>query len=136
MPGVIIRGDFEKICIQRYSFIDENTIIRPSYTNETPLRYIPLMIGKYTKIGKNNLIESATIGRGCVIGDNCILSSRTILKDYVRVEDNTVVPPDMVVPPFSVIAGSPARIVADVVECQPHFIEFEAKSRFKMFKKI
>mmetsp|Transcript_19813 Transcript_19813/g.28492 ORF Transcript_19813/g.28492 Transcript_19813/m.28492 type:complete len:183 (-) Transcript_19813:120-668(-) len=134
MPHAIIRGDFAHISIQRYCFIGENTVIRPSYSMTETFKFIPMYIGKYTYIGNDCVVESASIGQGCTVGNNCILSQRTILKDYVTVEDNTVVPPDMVVPPFAIISGCPARIVGESPESTSTCAQIEAKNRFKMFK--
>jgi dynactin-5 len=136
MPGVIIRGDLSRVSIQRYCYISEDVVIRPSYTASVPIRYIPLQIGKYTTIGKNSVIQSACIGQGCQIGENCVLSPRSILKDYVKVEPNSVVPPDMVIPPFAIVGGCPARIIGEVSESRTIFAEIDAKARFKMFKAI
>lgn len=135
-PGVIIRGDFAAVQIQRYCVIGENTVLRPSYTISKNFRFIPLTIGKYSTIGRNCVIESAVIGAGCEIGDNCILSMRCILKDHVRVESGSVVPPDMVVPPFSVLAGCPARIVGEVQESATTLAQVEAVARFKAHRPL
>eukprot|EP01041_Mallomonas_annulata_P013278 gene13278-28119_t len=133
-PGVIIRGDLAPVQIQRYCIIGEDTVLRPSYTIAKTFKFIPLTIGKYTSIGKNCVIESAIIGTGCEIGDDCVLSMRCILKDHVKVESGSVVPPDMVVPPFSILAGSPAKIVGEVHESVTTLAQVEAVSRFKAFR--
>mmetsp|Transcript_10858 Transcript_10858/g.10872 ORF Transcript_10858/g.10872 Transcript_10858/m.10872 type:complete len:182 (+) Transcript_10858:172-717(+) len=135
-PGVIIRGDFAPVQIQRYCVIGENTILRPSYTISKTFKFIPLTIGKYSYIGENCIIESAVIGAGCDIGDDCILSMRCILKDHVKVESGSVVPPDMVVPPFSILSGCPARIIGEVQESATTLAQVEAIARFKSNKAI
>lgn len=103
---------------------------------EGKIRFIPMHIGKYTSVGKGSILESASIGLGCSIGANCILSPRCILKDYVTVEDGTVVPPDMVIPPYAIVAGCPARIVAESPESHCTTIPIQAKMRFKMFQPV
>ena len=59
---------------------------------------------------------------------------RCILKDHIIVEPGSVVPPDMVIPPFSIVSGSPARIVGEVQESASTLAQVEAVSRFKSFK--
>lgn len=121
----------------RFSFIDEGSILRPSYMmSEGKIRYIPIHIGKYTHIGKESIVEAASIGVGCVIGQKCVLSPRCILKDYVTVEDGSVVPPDMVIPPFAIVSGCPARIVGEAPESHSTTIPIDAKSRFQLFQPI
>ena len=123
------------IRIQRYSQIGRNTVIRPSsITSSTPLKFIPVHIGKYTRIGDDCVIEAASIGRGCDISNDCVLLPRCILKDYVKVEAGAVIAADMVIPPFSIVAGSPARIVGEQPESVSTTAEIEAKTRYKMFQ--
>ena len=108
--------------------------MRPSYAPSKNFKFIPLTVGKYTIIGTNCIIESAVIGAGCEIGNDCILSKRCILKDHVKVLDGSVVPPDMVVPPFSILSGSPAKVVGEVLESATTLAPVEAVARFKAFK--
>ena len=125
MNNVVIHGDFCRITINRYCFIEDNTILCPCnvpnravqtvpttsisgddvLVPNPDLTYVPMHIGKYTHIGKDCIIQAACIGVGCRIGNNCVISNRAILKDHVHVLDNCVVPPDLVAPPFSILSG-------------------------------
>jgi len=148
MPNVIIRCDLSPVQLHKYSFIDEGTLIRPCsiVTNVTPsstststdcdgnqlnIKFVPLTIGSHTWIGKSCVIEAASIGVGCRLGDNVILSKRCILKDYVFVESNSIVPSDMVLPPFSIVAGSPAKIVGELEESVVVFVKEVKEEIFK-----
>ena len=114
-----------------YSYFKRSEII---LLFDVGFRFIPLHIGKYSAIGENCVIESAVIGQGCIIGNNCVLSKRSMLKDYITVLDNSVVPPDMVIPPFSIVAGCPAKIVANNAESLATTSQAEAKHRYKVFR--
>lgn len=131
LDNVILKGDFAPIKVDKYCIIQENTTIQPCHlildmkinnnsikndSQSNNIKYIPLTIGAYTYIGKNCMINSASIGLGCIIGDNCILNSRSILKDHVHVEDNTIIPNDMVIPPFAIVSGTPGKIIGFVCE--------------------
>jgi dynactin 5 len=130
--NVIIRGDLSTIQINKHTIICENTVIHPSYTIQNDsLRFIPITIGANTYIGKDCIVEAASIGLGCNIGENSILSKRCILKDYVRIEPNTIVPPDMVIPPMSIVSGIPAQIIGEVSESITTLAAIEASSRYK-----
>ena len=59
-----------------------------------------------------------------------------MLKDFVRIEDGTTVPPDMVIPPFSIVAGSPAKIVGEVPEGTVTMLPNSLVERFKSLKEI
>ncbi len=105
-----------------------------SMSFNTGFRFIPLLVGKFSFIGENCVIESAVIGQGCTIGNNCVLSKRSMLKDYITVLDNSVVPPDMIIPPFSIVAGCPAIIIGENAESLATTSQTEAKHRYKRFR--
>lgn len=129
---VTIRSDLSTVQINKYTIVEKNTTLHPSYgIINNVFRFIPLSIGSYSYIDENCIIESASIGVGCYIGKNCILSKRSILKDYARIEDDTIVPVDMVVPPFAIVKGKPGRIVGEVHASITTLAEAEAKQRYK-----
>jgi len=141
MHGVTIRCDLSPVQLQKYSFIDAGTIVRPcSYIplptaeQQAPtLKFVPMTVGSHTWIGKDCVIEAASIGMGCRLGDNVVLSKRCILKDYVYVEANSIVPPDMVLPPFAIVSGAPAKIVGEMPESTSTQAQVDAVARFKAF---
>jgi dynactin-5 len=134
---VIIRGDFAPIQLNKYCYIDSQTVIRPAYTlSKGAFRFIPVTIGSHSYIGKNCVIQAAVIGVGCLIEDDVVLSKRCILKDFVYVMAGSVVPPDMVCPPFSIVEGSPAQIVGEQPESTSTVTFAEAVARYKAMKAV
>ena len=133
MGNTTLDGDCAVIKIEKYCFIDENTMLQPGKIIVPVLKYISLTIGAYTTIGKGCIIESACIGTGCRIGNNCKLYSRSILKDYVHVEDNTVIPEDIVIPPFAIVSGIPCRIIGYVSESVTTTARNVALIRYKSY---
>jgi dynactin-5 len=134
--GVTIRADLAPIQIQKYSFIEEDTVLQPCSTTGENARPIPLTIGSHCLIGKRCTIEAAVIGMGCTVGDDCHLSPRCILKDFVKVVKGAVVPSDMVCPPFSIIAGSPGRIVGSAPEGAATMIPICRVDRYKALRLV
>lgn len=142
--GVLIEGNLSNITISKYCYIDEASKLTPSSIpdsmvidnsrNAATTTYVPMHIGKYTKIGKDCQIQAASIGLGCRIGNRCIISNRAILKDHVHVCDDAVIPADTVIPPFSIVSGVPAKIVGELPESAPLSTQFESKQTFSMFK--
>lgn len=68
----------------------------------------------YSKIGtpvldQNHIIHDTAIGSNCFIGFGAVIQAGTVLGDQCIVGANSVV--RGVFPPFSVIVGSPAKIV-------------------------
>ena len=126
LHGVTLRSDLAKILINKYTYINENTIIRPPYqiimkesandVNPVSLKFIPLTIGSHTYIGKNCVVEAAVIGLGVYIEDDVIISKRCVLKDFVLIKKGSVIPPDMVIPPMVIVEGNPASIIGERCE--------------------
>jgi dynactin-5 len=108
LPGSKIDCENEKIILNKYVFVSENSSLVPSSitssTGET--KYVPMTVGSHTFIGRNSKIEAGAIGSGCWIGDNVIIGQRAILKDYVHVESNTIIPSDTCIPPFCCVSSS------------------------------
>jgi len=135
--NVIIRGDFAPIQLNKYCYINSDTVLRPAYAmNKGAFRFIPMTMGSHTYVGKNCVIQAAVIGVGCMIEDDCILSKRCILKDFVYVMSGSIIPPDMVCPPFSIVDGSPAQIMGEQPESTSTVTFTEAVTRYKAMKAV
>ena len=147
LNDVTIRSDLAKVSINKYTYINENTIIRPSYQilmkekddkstndiNPISLKFIPLTIGSHTYIGKQCIIEAAVIGLGVYIDDDVIISKRCIIKDFVYIKKGSVVPPDMVIPPMAIVEGNPAIIIGERCESITTTAIDDAIHRYKSF---
>jgi dynactin-5 len=134
--GVHIRADLASVQLQKYAYIDQASILRPGYILSSTAKFIPMTIGAYSYIGKETIVEAASVGMGCYIGKRCILSARCILKDYVKVLDDTIVPPDMVLPPFSIIGGCPARIIGFQPEAIAALAQDASIDRYSALKPV
>ncbi|TYB30700.1 MAG: gamma carbonic anhydrase family protein [Candidatus Mcinerneyibacterium aminivorans] len=103
-PGVVIRGDVNRIEIKEMSNIQDNTVVHVAGKH-------PTIIGKYVtighlavihacKIGNNTLIGmGATILDGAKIGDNCIIGANSLVTKNKKIPDN------------SLVMGAPAKVV-------------------------
>jgi dynactin-5 len=105
-----VRGDIAKIRMGRYSCIGPHTTVQPSAQNQ------PMSIGSYTRIGSHSVVEAASVGSSVVIGNHVKIGPRVLIKDCCHILDGTVVPPDTVIPPFSLVGGTPSKIIQDMPE--------------------
>jgi dynactin-5 len=78
--------------------------------------YYPLKLGDFVFVGADAVVEAASIGSHVHVGAGSVIQKSAIVGDYVRILDGSVVPEAMVVPSFSVVAGRPAQVVAEVPE--------------------
>ena len=90
---------------------------------------MPLRMGDHVFVGPGAVVSAATIGSYVHVGAGAVVGEFAIVRDYVRILDGAVVPPHAVLPPFSVVAGSPARVVDEVPEGGHE--EFELRGLYK-----
>ncbi|KAI9742362.1 MAG: hypothetical protein M1818_003895 [Claussenomyces sp. TS43310] len=130
---VIIRGDLLRslqssssegsgqakvaVAIGRYCFLSKGSCLRPpGKLYKGVFSHYPLKIGDHVFVGAGSIVEAALIGNHVHIGPGCVIGKFAIIKDYVRILEGTVVPANMVIPSFSVVAGKPGRVIAEIPE--------------------
>eukprot|EP00501_MAST-03F_sp_TOSAG23-6_P000456 GSMAST32.ASY1.ANO1.469.1 assembled CDS len=132
---VIIRGDLAQVRIGRYCIINENCVLRPPYKAlQRGFAFYPMQIGNNVVFGSGSIVEAASIGANVRIGKRCIIAKRCILKDCCALLDDTVLAPDTVVPPFSVFAGAPGKLIAELPDCVPELFEALSEEIFRKFQ--
>src|SRR6056297_966340 len=106
-PGVVIRGDVNRIEIGKMSNIQDNTVVHVAGE-------YPTIIGEYVTIGHLAIIHACTIGNntligmgatvldGVEIGNNCIIGANALITKGKQIPDN------------SLVMGSPAKVVRDL----------------------
>lgn len=84
--------------------------------DKTQLTYYPLRIADYVFIGSNSHIRAAEIRSNVHIGANVNVGNFCVIKENVKVLDGAVLPANSVWASNSIVAGSPARVVAELAE--------------------
>ncbi len=103
-PGVVIRGDIERIEIGEGSNIQDGTVIHLADD-------IPVIIGKYCTIGHRAMVHACTIGDGCLIGMSSTIIDGAVIGEESIVGAGSLVTKNTVVPPGSLVFGSPAKVI-------------------------
>jgi carbonic anhydrase/acetyltransferase-like protein (isoleucine patch superfamily) len=102
--GAILRADNEKIIVGDRTNIQDGVIF---HTDP----------GMTVTVGKENIIGHGAIIHGCTIGDNNLIGIRSTILNRAKIGNcciigaHALVTEDMVVPDFSMVLGSPGRIV-------------------------
>ncbi|KAI9886936.1 MAG: hypothetical protein M1823_001228 [Watsoniomyces obsoletus] len=105
------------VSIGRYCILSSGCVLRPPCkTHRGVTSYWPLKVGDHVFVGEGAVIEAASIGNHVRIGAGAVIGRFVIIKDGVRVVDGCVVPAGMVIPPFSIVAGQPGQVVAELPE--------------------
>ncbi len=104
-PSAVIRGDYDRVNIGRFTSIQDNVSIHAD-------RGKPTVIGDNVTIAHNAVIHAATVE------DNCMISMGAIIQDGAWIGRGTIVAAGavvrerQVVPPHSIVMGVPAQCKA------------------------
>jgi carbonic anhydrase/acetyltransferase-like protein (isoleucine patch superfamily) len=134
-PGVILAGDIElaegvsiwhnatlradvnAIRIGRYTNIQDNAILHEDSGRGTGLEDgLPTLVGDYVTVGHGAILHACTIEDYCLIGMGAILLDGVVIGRGSVLGAGALVTKNTVIPPFSVVLGSPARIIRTLSE--------------------
>lgn len=129
--GAVIRGDLAGVRMGKYCTVSRGCVLRPAYKLvKGSMVFFSLSIGDHVFIDRDCVVEASAVGSGVIIGRGCVVSKRCVIKDCVHLRPGTVLPPDTVVAPFSVYAGCPGQLVAELPECAPAMIRAIVHARY------
>jgi carbonic anhydrase/acetyltransferase-like protein (isoleucine patch superfamily) len=102
--GAVIRGDEEEIVIGNRTNIQDTCVIHADH-NE------PTIIGVGCTIGHGAIVHGATIGDHSLIGMRATVLNRVKIGKYCLIGAHALVTQDMEIPDYSLVLGSPAKII-------------------------
>ena len=109
--GATLRGDNEWITIGPRSNVQENTVMHTDMG-------CPLDVGPDCTIGHGVVLHGCTIGEGALIGMGAVVLNRARIGRFCIVGANALVTEGKEFPDFSLIVGSPARVVRSLDEAE------------------
>lgn len=106
--GAVLRGDNELIRVGARSNIQDGCILHtdPGY---------PLDIGEDCTIGHMAMLHGCVIGAGCLIGIGSIILNGAKIGEGSLIGAHALVTEGKVIPPRSMVLGSPAKIVKELL---------------------
>lgn len=126
-PNTTIRGDDDRIVIEKGAMILDNCVI------EAPKGY-PVYIGERAIVSHGAVVHGAIVGRECIIGTGAIVLDGSKIGENSLVAAGAVVPPETTVPDNSVVAGVPGKIVRTVDEKLSRRMKKDYESLAKKFE--
>jgi carbonic anhydrase/acetyltransferase-like protein (isoleucine patch superfamily) len=106
-PGVVLRGDVERITIGRSTSFQDNSV---AHTDPG----FPVDVGPDCIVGHGVIVHGARIGAGSLIGMGSTLLNGSVIGEGSIVGANALVTQGKEFPPRSLILGSPAKLVREV----------------------
>lgn len=108
-PGVVLRGDINRIEIGANTNIQDNTVVHLSDDHG-------VRVGEWTTIGHSAVIHACTIGDECLIGMGAIILDGAEIGNQCLIGAGALVTGGMKIPDGSMVLGSPAKVVKALSE--------------------
>ena len=108
-PGVVIRGDVNRIEVGRYSNIQDNSVLHVADN-------YACIVGDYVTVGYCALLHACTVEDHCLIGMHSTVLDGAVIGKGSIVAAGAVVTKGTIVPPNSLVAGIPAKIIKTLDE--------------------
>ncbi len=119
-PGVVVRGEKEKVIIGNNTNIQENTCIHIESGYD-------VNIGSNVTIGHNCILHACTISDDCLIGMGAILQDGAIIGKNCFIGAGTLIPRNMIIPDGHIAYGFPAKIIRPITQKEYNEIRISAE---------
>ena len=108
-PGVVIRGDVNRIEVGRYTNIQDGSVLHVADK-------FACIVGDYVTVGHKALLHACTVEDHCLIGMSATVLDGAVIGHGSIVAAGAVVTKNTIVPPFSLVAGIPAKVIKKLPE--------------------
>ena len=115
--GAVLRGDGDRITIGERTNIQDLACIHVDPGK-------PVHIGQGCIIGHAAIVHGATVGNHTLIGMRATILNKAKIGNYCIIGAHSLVTEGMEIPDYSVVMGTPAKVVKQVKEAHvPRLIE-------------
>ena len=118
--SAVVRGDSDQIRIGARTNIQDNAVIHCDPG-------APAIIGDDCIIGHCAIVHGATLANNVLIGMNATVLNHAIIGEFSIIGANALVTAGSVIPPYSLVLGSPAKVVKTLSEEQVEAIKLNAE---------
>lgn len=118
--GAVLRGDSDKIRIGARSNIQDNAVIHCDPND-------PAIVGEGCIIGHCAIVHGATLADNVLIGMNATVLNNAEIGEYSIIGANALVTAGTIIPPYSLVLGSPAKVVKKLTDEQVKGIAVNAE---------
>ena len=126
--GAVIRGDVEEIHLGDGCNIQDNAVLHADEGDKT-------IIGSRVTVGHSAIVHGAEIGEGSLVGMHATVLNRAKVGKCCLIGAHALVTAGMEIPDYSLVLGSPAKVVKTLSEAQieslkqgaDHYVRMGAK---------
>ena len=97
---------------------------------------VPLTIGRNVTVGHKVMLHGCSIGDNSLIGINAVILNGARIGKYCLIGANALVPEGKEIPDFSVVMGSPGKVVKMVSDAQKAMLDYSALHYVENFRRF
>lgn len=127
--NAVVRGDSDLITIGENSNIQDGSVLHADVG-------VPLTIGRNVTVGHKVMLHGCTIGDGSLIGINAVILNGAKIGKHCIIGAGALIPEGKEIPDFSLVMGSPGKVVREVSEPQKMMLEMSAMHYVENFKRF
>jgi len=102
--GAVLRGDTDRIEVGDRSNIQDNAVLHADPGD-------PCLLGHDCVVGHGAVVHGAVLQDHVLVGMNAVVLNRATVGRGSIIGANALVPQGMDIPPFSLVLGTPAKVV-------------------------
>ena len=117
--NAVLRADNDVIHLGAETNIQDGAILHTDVG-------IPLQLGQGVTVGHKAMLHGCEVGEYSLIGINAVILNRAKIGRYCLIGANTLIPEGKEIPDYSVVMGSPGKVVKTVSEAQMNLLKLSA----------
>ncbi len=122
--GAVVRGDSDEIIIGEESNVQDGALL---HTDPG----IALILGRGVTVGHHAVVHGCQVGDYSLIGINAVILNEAKIGRYCTIGANALVTQGQIIPDYSVVLGSPGKIVRQLAPEQREGLEKSAHGYVK-----
>jgi len=109
--NAVLRGDNDPITIGANSNIQDGSVLHTDAG-------VPLTVGENVTVGHLVMLHGCTIGECSLIGIKSVILNGAVIGKGCLIGANSLIPEGKVIPDYSLVMGSPGKVVRQLTEEQ------------------
>lgn len=131
--NAVLRGDEAPVRVGAGSNLQDGVLVHTDVG-------IPAQVGENVTVGHGAILHGAVLEDGCLVGMGAIVLNGARIGRESLVAAGTLIPEGRVIPPFSMVMGSPGRVVRTLREEElqrlresaPHYVSLWKESGWRL----
>ena len=126
--NAVVRGDNDLITIGARANVQDGSVLHTDHG-------VPLTIGSDVTIGHKVMLHGCDIGDGSLIGINSVVLNGARIGKHCLIGANSLIPEGKEIPDFSLVMGSPGKVVRQLDESRARALAMSAQHYVENWKR-